>query len=90
MHIETSHPARLAGYLLPEAAHGLLCEVSLVLHRMAALAATEQASDDHAQHLLCQRGVLPQSLRSLSARIDVALRQCSYPAWPANDQEVVP
>lgn len=90
MHTASSHPAREAGYLLPAAAHGLLCEVSVVLHRMAALAAAEQASDDHAQHLLCQRGVLPHSLRSLSARIELALRQCAYPAWPVTDPQEAP
>ncbi|MBN6150797.1 hypothetical protein JR065_10625 [Xanthomonas sp. AmX2] len=90
MQTASSPSAREVGYLLPAAAHGLLCEVSVVLHRMAALAATEQASDDHAQHLLCQRGVLPHSLRSLSARIELALSQCVHPAWPAADPQEAP
>ena len=71
-----SMPAAVPGYLLPASAHGLLWDVGEVLRRLAARAAIEQASDDPAQQLLSQRGVLSQALRSLSARIDVALQQC--------------
>ncbi|WP_115526958.1 MULTISPECIES: hypothetical protein [Xanthomonas] len=68
-----STPAPVPGYLLPTSAHGLLWDVGQVL---AARAAIEQANDDPAQQLLSQPGVLSQALRSLSARIDVALQQC--------------
>ncbi|MCW1984252.1 hypothetical protein FHY25_004326 [Xanthomonas arboricola] len=72
-----STPASVPGYLLPASAHGLLWDVGEVLRRLAARAAIEQANDDPAQQqLLNQPGVLSQALRSLSARIDVALQQC--------------
>ncbi|MEB2233024.1 hypothetical protein VDS41_16315 [Xanthomonas campestris pv. campestris] len=72
-----STPASVPGYLLPASAHGLLWDVGEVLRRLAARAAIEQASDDPAQQqLLNQPGVLSQALRSLSARIGVALQQC--------------
>ncbi|MCD0244701.1 hypothetical protein JWH11_09125 [Xanthomonas melonis] len=71
-----STPALMPGYLLPASAHGLLWDVGEVLRRLAARAAVEQVSDDAAQQLLSQPGVLSQALRSLSARIDVALQQC--------------
>ncbi|MBB3828529.1 hypothetical protein FHT03_000733 [Xanthomonas arboricola] len=47
-----------------------------VLRRLAARAAVEKASDDLAQQLLNQPGVLSQALHSFSACIDVALQQC--------------
>ncbi|AZR24850.1 hypothetical protein NX81_010955 [Xanthomonas vasicola] len=68
-------PASVPGYLLPASAHSLLSEVGAVLRRLGARAAVEQASDDLAQQLLNQPGVLSQALYSFSARIDVALRQ---------------
>ncbi|PPT27563.1 hypothetical protein XaCFBP7622_16605 [Xanthomonas arboricola] len=68
-------PASAPGYLLPAFAHGLLWDVGEVLRRLAARAAIEQVSDDPAQQLLSQPDVLSQALRSLSARIDVALQQ---------------
>nr|WP_236614378.1 hypothetical protein [Xanthomonas vasicola] len=71
-----SMPASVSGYLLPACAHSLLSEVGEVLRRLAARAAVEQASDDLAQQLLNQPGVLSQALHRLSARIDVALQQC--------------
>ncbi|MBV6858134.1 hypothetical protein KWH07_10925 [Xanthomonas campestris pv. zingibericola] len=71
-----SLPASVPDYLLPASAHSLLSEVGEVLRRLAARAAVEQASDDLAQQLLNQHGVLSQALHSLSARSDVALQQC--------------
>ncbi|AUZ55962.1 hypothetical protein B1L07_13685 [Stenotrophomonas acidaminiphila] len=71
------------GYLLPEGAHALLLEVGDVMQRLAALAATEQGNHDLTAHLLCQPGVLTQCLRSLSARINAALRECSGVAQSA-------
>lgn len=71
-----SMPASVPGYLLPASAHSLLSEVGEVLRRLAARAAVEQASDDLAQQLLNQPGVLSQALHRLSARIDAALQQC--------------
>ncbi|MCC8625391.1 hypothetical protein [Xanthomonas vesicatoria] len=71
-----SVPASVPGYLLPASAHSLLSGVGEVLCRLAARAAVEQDSDDLAQRLLNQPGVSSQALHSLSARIDVALRQC--------------
>ena len=76
-------PAHAPGYLLPEGAHALLLEVGDVMQRLAALAATEQGNHDLTVHLLCQPGVLAQCLRSLSARINVALRECSGVAHSA-------
>ncbi|WP_253190943.1 hypothetical protein [Xanthomonas axonopodis] len=61
---------------MPASAHSLLSEVGEVLRRRAACAAVEQASDDLAQQLLNQPGVLSQALHRRSARIDVALQQC--------------
>ncbi|NIK00677.1 hypothetical protein FHR48_003388 [Xanthomonas arboricola] len=61
---------------MPASAHRLRWNVGEVLRRLAARAAVEQASDDLAQQLLNQPGVLSQALHSLSARIDVALQQC--------------
>ncbi|MEQ7417374.1 hypothetical protein ABQF04_17605 [Xanthomonas campestris pv. campestris] len=71
-----STPASVPGYLLPASAHGLLWDVGEVLRRLAARAAIEQASDDPAQQLLSQPGVLSQTLCNQSARIDVTLQQC--------------
>ncbi|PPT49046.1 hypothetical protein [Xanthomonas arboricola] len=71
-----SAPASVPGYLLPASAHGFLSEVGEMPHQLAARAAIEQASDEPAQQLLSQPGVLSQALHSLSARIDVALQQC--------------
>lgn len=90
MYTAPSPPARAPGYLLPEAAHGLLRDVGDVLQRLAALAATEQATDDRTAHLLCLPGVLTHCLHNLSARIDVALRQCNCLAQPAHDQRRAP
>ncbi|WP_300615685.1 hypothetical protein [Dokdonella sp.] len=86
MYTAPSPPAPVPGYLLPEGAHALLLEVGDVMQRLAALAATEQGNHDLTAHLLCQPGVLAQCLRILSARIDSALRQCSFLAQPASDQ----
>ncbi|WP_407472237.1 hypothetical protein ABFU52_11695 [Xanthomonas campestris pv. campestris] len=70
-----SMPASVPGYLLPASAHSLLSEIGEVLRSLAARAAVEQASDDLAQQLLSQLGVLSLALHSLSARIDVPLQQ---------------
>ncbi|MCL1532639.1 hypothetical protein A7D16_20200 [Xanthomonas nasturtii] len=84
----TPAPAPAPGYLLPASAHGLLWDVGEVLRRLAARAAIEQASDDPAQQLLSQPGVLSQALHSLSARIDVALQQCvAAPSTPSHQPE---
>ncbi|WP_341871625.1 hypothetical protein [Xanthomonas codiaei] len=61
---------------MPASAHSLLSEVGEAPCRLAVRAAVEQASDDLAQQLLNQPGVLSQALHRLSARIDVALQQC--------------
>jgi hypothetical protein len=53
------------------------------MQRLAAQAATEQGNHDLTAHLLCQPGVLAQCLRSLSARINAALRECSGVAQSA-------
>ncbi|MBB4758411.1 hypothetical protein XarjCFBP7653_05940 [Xanthomonas arboricola] len=76
MSIAPSLPASVPGYLLPASAHSLLSEVGEVLRSLAAREAVEQASDDLAQQLLNQPGVLSLALHSLSARIDVPLQQC--------------
>ena len=83
-------PASVPGYLLPEGAHALLLEVGDVMQRLAALAGTEQGNHDLTAHLLCQPGVLAQCLRSLSARINVALRECSGMAQSAYDAQEAP
>lgn len=90
MYIAPSPPAPVPGYLLPEGAHALLLEVDDVMQRLAALAATEQANHDLTAHLLCQPGVLAQCLRSLSTRINVALRECSGVAQSARDAQEAP
>ena len=71
-----SIPASVPVDLLPASAHRLRWDMGDVLRRLDASTAIEQASDDPAQQLLSQPGVLSQALRSLSARIDVALQQC--------------
>lgn len=80
----------MPGYLLPEGAHALLREVGDVMQRLAVLAGTEQGNHDLTAHLLCQPGVLAQCLRSLSARINVALRECSGMAQSAYDAQEAP
>lgn len=89
MYTAPSPPAAPA-YLLPEGAHALLLEVGDVLQRLAALAATEKANHDLTAHLLCQPGVLAQCLRSLSTRINVALRECSCLAQSTCDAQEAP
>jgi len=86
MYTAPSPPAPVPGYLLPEGAHALLLEVSDVMQRIAALAATEQGNHD----LTGQPGVLAQCLHSLSLRINVALRECSGVAQSACDAREVP
>jgi len=90
MYTASSPPAPVPGYLLPEGAHALLLEVSDVMQRLAALAATEQGNHDLTAHLLCQPGVLAQCLRSLSLRINVALRECSNLAQSTSDMQEAP
>lgn len=90
MYTAPSPPAAVPGYLLPEGAHALLREVGDVMQRLAALAATEQANHDLTTHLLCQPGVLAQCLRSLSLRINVALRECSCLAQSTCDAQEAP
>lgn len=90
MYTAPSPPAAAPGYLLPEGAHALLLEVNDVMQRLAALAATERGNHDLTTHLLCQPGVLAQCLRNLSARINVALRECSGVAQSARDAQESP
>lgn len=90
MYTAPSPPAHAPGYLLPEGAHALLREVGDVMQRLATLAATEQANHDLTAHLLCQPGVLAQCLRSLSTRINVALRECSGVAHSACNPQGAP
>jgi len=90
MYTAPSPPAPVPGYLLPEGAHALLLEVGDVMQRLAALAATEQGNHNLTAHLLCQPGVLAQCLRSLSARINVALRECSGVAPSASAAQEAP
>ncbi|MGE8219183.1 MAG: XAC0095 family protein [Stenotrophomonas acidaminiphila] len=89
MYTAPSPPAAPA-YLLPEGAHALLLEVGDVMQRLAALAATEQGNHNLTAHLLCQPGVLAQCLRSLSLRINVALRECSGVTQSARDAQEAP
>lgn len=90
MYTAPSPPAPAPGYLLPEGAHALLREVGDVMQRLAALSATEQGNHDLTAHLLCQPGVLAQCLRSLSMRINVALRECSCLAQSTSDTQEAP
>lgn len=75
---------------MPEGALALLLEVGDVMQWLAALAATEQANHDLTTHLLCRPGMLAQCLRSLSTRINVALRECSCLVQPASDPQEAP
>jgi len=90
MYTAPSPPAPAPGYLLPEGAHALLLEVGDVMQRLAALAATEQDNHDLTAHLLCQPGMLARCLRSLSMRINVALRECSGVAQSPCDAQEAP
>ncbi|QWN06567.1 hypothetical protein DGN11_03065 [Xanthomonas citri pv. fuscans] len=72
-----SMPASVPVDLLPASAHRLRWDVREVLHRLVARAAVERAIHDPANSLSRQLGVLPHTLRRLSACADVTLQCCA-------------
>ncbi|WP_236517540.1 hypothetical protein, partial [Xanthomonas phaseoli] len=75
MSVARSTPAFVPVDLSPAFAHRLLWDVGEVLHRLAARAAVEQASDDPAHSLTRQLVVLPRPSRGQFARRTVPLQQ---------------
>ncbi|MDE2155645.1 MAG: hypothetical protein KGJ32_07085 [Xanthomonadaceae bacterium] len=73
-------PSDMPGYLLPENMHELLLDVIDELQLLAALAATTEAPDGQVLPMELKRAALAGYLRRVSARIETALGQCSYPA----------
>ena len=71
-----SIPASVLVDLLPAFARRLRWDVCEVLRRLVAHAAVEQASDGPTHPLSSQFGVLPHTLRRLSACADVMLQCC--------------
>ncbi|ASK93786.1 hypothetical protein XcvCFBP7111P_21825 [Xanthomonas citri pv. vignicola] len=71
-----SMPASVPVDLLPASAHRLRWNVREVLHRFAAHAAVEQASDAPRYPLSRQLAVLPHTSRRLYACADVMLQCC--------------